>query len=1703
MSVNKKNSDGTYSQYANVPYVTKDNLGLAKVENKSSSDIRGELTQANITKALGYTPLSSALKGANSGLAELDANGKVPSAQLPSYVDDVIEASSKSNFPTTGETGKIYVDTSNNKTYRWSGTSYVEISASIALGETSSTAYRGDRGKIAYDHSQSTHARADASKVEASTTNGNIKIDGTETTVYTHPAGTNPHGTTKADVGLSNVGNFKAVSTVASQGLNDTEKTNARANIGAAPSSAQANVIETVKVNGTALTPSNKAVDIIIPENTWRGIQNNLTSTSTTDSLSAYQGKLLNDEIVTLKNSVSDGKSSIASAITNQGVTTASDATFATMATNIATVASDKYNAGSTAGQATAKAAFEPKTATVTQAGAITVANASGTTVLSTTTSNSYNAGVAATKKGTAVAANVLAGKTFTNSSSVGVSGTMPDNTHTGTPSIKYGSETTATHFSDSSLNAGGQYRIPAGYHDGKGVVSGNSLASQTGVDSGKSSIDASHVYSGYQGWVNGNKITGTMGDATVTSGSATITSASYAYSSDDDDFKVTGSATIEAPSVSTAGYLSATKGTKNTNTASLSTTVAKVGLGASISGSSTKTPSISKVTKPTGDTWTDGASGATTTTKPVSGVYVAVQSAKNTGTLTATPNVTSAGYGTTSNYGATAATKTVGANASSVTYVPVKGGSATTPTASGASTSTSLSGTTLTVARSVTPTVSEGWVSAGTAGTVTITGTVPTENKSATPSASSQTISPSAGKLLSSVTVNATPTQTKTATPSTSSQTISPDSGKFLSSVTVNPMPSGSLNNAATTGVTYTESTDATTVIPAEGALYINAGYIPNTKILLSHLIPDDANYTNAGSGQIRSGYEAYSPDGKKLIGTIADVTPKFTGGTASLTGTSNAISTNMTTATSGDYYIDATAKAKATRTAVTYNGAATGYINVASGTSASAANTSAEGSISATRIYVPTATSSVTNGTANATANAGTASVKTNPSASASLTRTGNIGSTTAPTSGTAGTDYWVFTSSASANSGVVTATGGSASASVTASSATVGVGYNPESATASTTASSTGTKTGNTVTTTAATASDSSSVYLTKSTCTVAGGGLTKGTASGGGLSGGGLSGGGLTAGNGEVSVTNGTVTPSISGSSITNATTYGITTTKPSTGTDGTNYLTFDPGASVTTNGTAKGRGSVSRAAVTRAKVDRAAFSQRVTRAAITDAHTAGYMPAKDAATAIASTYTDVSLAAGSIAADSTTIGAASGTSNWSDSASTNPTIAAGTNYYIPVVAATATAGTASASASIAKDPTASASLTRTGDIGTTTKPSGTAGTDYWSFTSSASAASGYSTASASATGGSASVGKGITAGGSATGAASGNKSATSNEKTASDSSSVYLVKAAGSVTMTAGNGSVTGSNVTLSDTNNGISVTGKGAVSATAKITTAGYTPTNTSFATGSSTNSNSATKYITAVAVPKDIPFSVSTTADTALDTTSNLTVSNAAYRQVAITNAANGDVNITNSGQNDYTAGGATAGTLTVNAYNNAATPALTGAKTVVSAGKWNRTSLGATSSSGTYYGAVDFTKPTQKAAATITPTTSSQTAVAANTYCTGAITVAAIPSNYVAPTATKTAATFYTSTSDQSIAAGTYCSGAQTIKAVTTSNIEAGNIKKGVVVKVGDANNAGRIKNITGTLDYIKTVSSVPTTRDTSIIYNTTDKKYYLWKD
>ena len=193
------------------------------VENKLDKSLKGVKDGIAELDSDGKVPASQLPSSVTSNVT-LDENGKIPSSYLPSYVDDVMEGyyydgkfyktreespdSTKESViyvysnEITSESDKIYIDVTTNMTYRWSGTVYVKITSDIALGETSSTAYRGDRGKIAYDHTLSS-------------------------------AGTNPHNTTKEDVGLGNVGNFKAVSTVANQGLSDSEKSTARTNIGA------------------------------------------------------------------------------------------------------------------------------------------------------------------------------------------------------------------------------------------------------------------------------------------------------------------------------------------------------------------------------------------------------------------------------------------------------------------------------------------------------------------------------------------------------------------------------------------------------------------------------------------------------------------------------------------------------------------------------------------------------------------------------------------------------------------------------------------------------------------------------------------------------------------------------------------------------------------------------------------------------------------------------------------------------------------------------------------------------------------------------------------------------------------------------------------------------------------------------------------------------------------------------------------------------------------------------------------------------------------------------------------------------------------------------------------------------------------------------------------------------------------------------
>ena len=157
-----------------------------------SSNIKGHTIQSNtqtFTQRSKLKFLSAFSVTDNSGNDSTDIDldlstkadlvgGKVPAGQLPSYVDDVLEYANLVAFPAIGETGKIYIATDTNKTYRWTGTIYVEVSQSIQLGETSSTAYQGDKGKIAYDLS---HVQNTDYKIEKSATVGGLAVNNMHT----------------------------------------------------------------------------------------------------------------------------------------------------------------------------------------------------------------------------------------------------------------------------------------------------------------------------------------------------------------------------------------------------------------------------------------------------------------------------------------------------------------------------------------------------------------------------------------------------------------------------------------------------------------------------------------------------------------------------------------------------------------------------------------------------------------------------------------------------------------------------------------------------------------------------------------------------------------------------------------------------------------------------------------------------------------------------------------------------------------------------------------------------------------------------------------------------------------------------------------------------------------------------------------------------------------------------------------------------------------------------------------------------------------------------------------------------------------------------------------------------------------------------------------------------------------------------------
>ena len=613
---------------------------------------------------------------------------------------------------------------------------------------------------------------------------------------------------------------------------------------------------------------------------------------------------------------------------------------------------------------------------------------------------------------------------------------------------------------------------------------------------------------------------------------------------------------------VTTAGYVSSTVGTKNTGALTINAPtnleIAKATF--TVSGNSVKSNTAGYIPANTAVGAVSTVARASTTistTANTTDAKLTVTASNNQGTGYVTgSNETASDTITLSVSGATV-TATSGNDGTKKVSKAVASGTARTPTA----TKGTVSNHSIAVTPSVTNTTGyiTGGTKSGTAVTVAASELV-SGNKALSSSASDQTnIDVTNYKTVSISKMNSTNVVEKAGSVNTTDNTytqgkVTVDTAGYISAG--DKVSGASFANTATTNVTYKDisSTTAAPILVSNDYLYINKGYTDNVKISLAKLVPDGAS-ADLASNKILSGYSAYDNDGKLIAGNIPTITPAFDGGTLSgnnISGsqtkgsvtisesgtffadaakTNFGVTTNKPSGTDGTNYLTiheahstasgtATGSTTITRGAVLYNGAATGYVNKADNTQALASGSK---------------------------------------TVSASITVTPSVTDNFEP--------YYIPIVTPAFDGGALSAT--------------------------------------NSTTDTGA------------------------------------LSGGALTAGAGEVSITTTPeVTPSVSGTAVssTSQTNFGVTTTKPS-GTDGTDYITLDPSGSVTTTGKTKGRGSVTRGTVNRAK-----FSSTVTRGAVLyNGAKHGAINIADNTQALASGSTTVSLAAGSIAS-------ASGTSN---------------------------------------------------------------------------------------------------------------------------------------------------------------------------------------------------------------------------------------------------------------------------------------------------------------------------------------------------------------------------------------------------------------------------------------------------------------------
>ena len=226
------------------------------------TEIKGDIADLETNK------IDKTQKGAVNGVAELNEAGKVPSSQLPSYMDDVIEGyyynnkfyeESTHTTEIIAEKGKIYVDLSTETTYRYSGSLYIEVSPSLDLGETQYTAYRGDRGKTAYDHA------TDSNKVSSTKTEKLYKVGVTNQGHVASATEVSKSDITglgiQAEINANNKVNADYIDDSASDHkfTSSTEKDK----LSGIESGAEVNKIGSISINNTPIAPdNNKNVDL-------------------------------------------------------------------------------------------------------------------------------------------------------------------------------------------------------------------------------------------------------------------------------------------------------------------------------------------------------------------------------------------------------------------------------------------------------------------------------------------------------------------------------------------------------------------------------------------------------------------------------------------------------------------------------------------------------------------------------------------------------------------------------------------------------------------------------------------------------------------------------------------------------------------------------------------------------------------------------------------------------------------------------------------------------------------------------------------------------------------------------------------------------------------------------------------------------------------------------------------------------------------------------------------------------------------------------------------------------------------------------------------------------------------------------------------------------------------------------------------------